>query len=151
VHDQDIEQDTGIYVNHFIVVDFTVFENENMVAALGGVEECSPVPLDAPGSGLDLSAGRHMLAPAEALAYTRPNFPRADVVPTDTANVLWTQPEDSQIFASFRDDVPASASLFGPPVRQAAAAVRPAKFGVSPGSPPVDIAARTASQSICVS
>ena len=27
--------------------------------------------------------------------------------------MLWTQPEDSQIFASFRDDVPASSSLFG--------------------------------------
>ena len=64
-----IEQDTGIYVNHFIVVNFTGFEN--MVAALGGVEECSPVPLDAPGSGLDLSAGYHLLNPTEALAYVR--------------------------------------------------------------------------------
>ena len=33
-----IEQDTGIYVSHFLVVDFTGFKN--MVAALGGVEEC---------------------------------------------------------------------------------------------------------------
>ena len=31
----------------------------------------------------------------------------------DTANVLWTQPEDNAIFATFRDDVPASGSLFG--------------------------------------
>ena len=220
-----IEQDTGIYVNHFMVVNFTGFEN--MVAALGGVEECSPVPLDAPGSGLDLSAGYHLLNPTQALAYVRareglgdgsdleriirqqalmtslisrakselydplaiyqfldaatqsltidsqlggliglynlqqslrsippskialftlPNFPRADVVPTDTANVLWTQPEDSEIFASFRADLPASASLFD----QATASVRPGKFSVSPGSPSVDIAARTASQSICV-
>jgi LCP family protein required for cell wall assembly len=224
-----IEQDTGIYVNHFIVVNFTGFEN--MVAALGGVEECSPVPLDSPGSGLDLSAGYHLLNPAEALAYVRareglgdgsdlerivrqqafitslisrakselykplaiyqfldaatqsltidsqlgglvglynleqslraippgkialftlPNFPRADVVPTDTANVLWAQPEDSEIFASFRDDVPASASLFAP-ARRAAAAARPGKSGVSPGSPSADIDARTAGQSICVS
>jgi LCP family protein required for cell wall assembly len=225
-----IEQDTGIYINHFIVIDFTGFEN--MVAALGGVEECSPVPLDGPGSGLDLSAGYHMLNPTEALAYVRareglgdgsdlerisrqqafmtslisrakselydplaiyqfldaatqsltidsqlgglmglynleqslrsippgkvaffalPNFPRADAVPTDTANVLWAQPEDSEIFASFRDDVPASASLFGASARQAAAAVRPGKSGVSPTSPSVNIASRTASQSICVS
>ena len=225
-----IEQDTGIYVSHFIVVDFTGFKN--MVAALGGVEECSPVPLDGPGSGLDLSAGYHMLNPTEALAYVRarhglgdgsdlerivrqqafvtslisrakselynplaiyqfldaatqsltidsqlgglmglynlaqslrsipqskiaffalPNFPRADVVPTDTANVLWTQPEDSEIFASFRDDVPASASLFGPPAQPAKlTSGRPGKFGASPGSPSVDITARTASQSICV-
>jgi LCP family protein required for cell wall assembly len=220
-----IEQDTGIYVNHFIVVNFTGFEN--MVAALGGVEECSPVPLDAPGSGLDLTAGYHMLNPAEALAYVRareglgdgsdlerivrqqafitslisrakselynplaiyqfldaatqsltidsqlgglvglynleqslraippskialftlPNYPRADVVPSDTANVLWTQPEDSEIFASFRADVPASTSLF----EQATAVVRPGRSGVSPGSPSVDVSARTASQSICV-
>src|SRR3984957_19481459 len=221
-----IEQDTGIYINHFMVMDFTGFKN--MVAALGGVEECSPVALDAPGSGLDLSAGYHMLNPTEALTYVRardglgdgsdlerivrqqalitslisrakgefynplaiyqfldaatqaltvdsqlgglvglynleqslrsippskialftlPNYPRADVVPTDTANVLWTQPEDSKIFASFRADVPASTSLF----EQATAAVRPGKFGVSTGSPQVDINARTASQSICVS
>ena len=38
--------------------------------------------------------------------FTIPNYPRADVVPGDTANVLWTQPEDNEIFASFRDDVP---------------------------------------------
>jgi LCP family protein required for cell wall assembly len=225
-----IEQDTGIYVNHFIVVDFTGFEN--MVAALGGVQECSPVPLDAPGSGLDLSAGYHMLNPTEALAYVRardglgdgsdlerivrqqafmsslisraknelynplaiyqfldaatqsltvdsqlgglmglynleqslrsvpagkvaffalPNYPRADVVPTDTANVLWTQPEDSEIFASFRDDVPASASLFAAPAQQAEASSRPGKFGVSPASPSVTVASRTAGQNICVS
>ena len=225
-----IEQDTGIYVSHFIVVNFLGFKN--MVAALGGVEECSPVPLDGPGSGLDLSAGHHLLNPAEALAYVRaryglgdgsdlerivrqqafmsslisrarselynplaiyqfldaatqsltvdsqlgglmglysleqslrsipsakvaffalPNFPRADVVKTDTANVLWTQPEDSEIFASFRDDVPASASLFGPPAQPAKlTSGRPGKFGASPGSPSVDITARTASQSICV-
>ena len=227
-----IEHDTGIYVDHFIVVNFTGFEN--MVAALGGVEECSPVPLDAPGSGLDLSAGRHMLNPTEALAYVRaryglgdgsdlerivrqqafmtslisrakselynplamyqfldaatqsltidsqlggltglydldqslrsiqpgkiaffalPNFPRADVVPSDTANVLWTQPEDGRIFASFRDDVPASASLFGTttPPQAKLTSGRPGKFGRSPGSPSPDISSRTAGQNICVS
>jgi LCP family protein required for cell wall assembly len=225
-----IEQDTGIYVNHFIVLDFTGFEN--MVAALGGVEECSPVPLDGPGSRLDLSAGYHLLNPAEALDYVRaryglgdgsdlerivrqqafmtslisrakgewynplaiyqflgaatssltvdsqlggllglynleqslrsvptskiafftlPNYPRADVVPTDTANVLWTQPEDSEIFDSFRDDVPASASLFAAPRQQAAASRRPGKTGVSPTSPSAGISSRSASQNICVS
>ena len=52
--------------------------------------------------------------PSSKIAFfTIPNFPRGDVVPGDTANVLWTQPEDNQIFASFRDDVPASSTLFG--------------------------------------
>src|SRR5580698_478746 len=197
-----IEQDTGIYINHFIVVNFTGFEN--MVSALGGVYECNPTPINDPNSGLHLSAGNHLLTPAQALGYVRarytigdgsdlerigrqqafmsslvsrvrselynplavyrfldaftksltidtqlggitglydlgqslraipsskiafftlPNFPRSEVVPSDTANVVWTQPEDNQIFATFRDDVPASSSL----------------FGAQPASPPADL------------
>ena len=188
-----IEQDTGIYINHFIAVNFTGFES--MVAALGGVYECNPTAINDPNSNLHLTAGTHLLTPAQALGYVRarytlgdgsdlerigrqqafmsslvsrvksklldplaiyrfldaatksltidsqlggitglynlgeslrgipsskiafftiPNFPRGDVVAGDTANVLWTQPEDNQIFASFRDDVPASSTLFGP-------------------------------------
>jgi LCP family protein required for cell wall assembly len=187
-----IEQDTGIYIDHFVVVDFTGFES--MVAALGGVRECNPTAFTDPSSGIVLSAGYHWLNPTQALAYVRarhglgdgsdlgrivrqqalmsslisrakselynplaiyrfldaatssltidsqlggiaglygleqslhgippskiafftlPNFPRGEVVPSDTANVLWAQPEDSEIFASFRDDTPASPSLFG--------------------------------------
>ena len=51
-----VEQDTGIYINHFIVVNFTGFEN--MVAALGGVYECNPTPINDPNSDLHLSAGQ---------------------------------------------------------------------------------------------
>src|SRR6202034_4522376 len=189
-----IEQDTGIYINHFIVINFTGFEN--MVAALGGVYECNPTPINDPNSDLHLSAGNHLLTPAEALGYVRarytlgdgsdlerigrqqafmsslisrvrselynplaiyrffdaftksltidtqlggvtglydlgqslrgipsskiafftvPTFPRSEVVPSDTANVLWTEPEDNRIFATFHDDVPASSSLFSAP------------------------------------
>jgi LCP family protein required for cell wall assembly len=186
-----VEQDTGIYIDHFVVVNFTGFQN--MVSALGGVEECNTQPINDPLSGLKLAAGQHLLNPTQALAYVRarytlgdgsdlerimrqqafmssliqrvkskllnpvaiynfldaatksltidtklggatglynlasslrslpsnkvafftlPTYPRSEVVPTDTANVLWTQPEDSQIFTSFRNDVPASSSLF---------------------------------------
>jgi len=222
-----VEQDTGIYVNHFVVVNFLGFKN--MVAALNGVQECNPVAFTDPSSGIVLSAGYHWLDPTQALAYVRaryglgdgsdlerivrqqafmeslihrakselynplaiyrfldaatssltidsqlggvtglydleqslhnvppdkiafftlPNYPRADVVPSDTANVLWSQPEDSQIFASFRADVPASPSLFGTTARPRAAAIgRPGKFGVLPAKIP----ARTATQNICVS
>jgi LCP family protein required for cell wall assembly len=188
-----LEQDTGIYINHFIVVNFTGFEN--MVAALGGVYECNPTPINDPNSNLHLAAGTHLLTPVQALGYVRarytlgdgsdlerigrqqafmsslvsrvkselldpiaiykfldattksltidsqlggitglynlaqslrgipsskiafftiPNIPRGEVVPGDTANVLWKQPEDNQIFASFRNDVPASSTLFAP-------------------------------------
>ena len=249
-----IEQDTGIYINHFIVVNFTGFEN--MVSALGGVYECNPTPINDPNSGLHLSAGNHLLTPAQALGYVRarytigdgsdleridrqqafmsslvsrvksellnpiaiynfldattkaltidsqlggvtglydlgeslrsipsskiafftiPNFPRGEVVPGDDANVLWTQPEDGEIFAAFRNDVPASSTLFGPaasstkPSTSIAAGLsdgskqvspsptpKPAKTTsakptptTSPSSSPVTIQARTANQSIC--
>jgi hypothetical protein len=96
-----------------------------------------------------------------------------DVVPSDTANVMWTQPEDNQIFASFRDDLPASSSLFGaqpasPPADltvgahlkaatvpgSAATPTAPAASS-SPATRPsatassVDLQARTANQKIC--
>jgi LCP family protein required for cell wall assembly len=184
-----IEQDTGIYIDHFIVVNFTGFKN--MVAALGGVPECNPTPIDDPLSGLHLTAGHHLLTPKQALGYVRARYtlgngsdlerinrqqafmssliarvqgkmldplaiyrfldaatqsltidsqlggitglynlgeslrgmPKADIafftlpnVPRgDGANVLWAQPEDDAIFQSFRDDVPASSSLFAAP------------------------------------
>jgi LCP family protein required for cell wall assembly len=249
-----LEQDTGIYINHFIVVNFTGFEN--MVSALGGVYECNPTPINDPNSGLHLAAGNHLLTPAQALGYVRarytlgdgsdlerigrqqafmsslisrvqsklfdpiaiynfldaatksltidsqlggvtglydlgeslrsipsskiafftiPSFPRGEVVPGDDANVLWTQPEDNEIFASFRNDVPASSTLFGPaasstkPSTSIAAGLsdgskqvsssptpKPGKTTsakptptTSPSSSPVAIQARTANQSIC--
>ena len=231
-----IEQDTGIYIDHFVVVNFTGFKD--MVAALGGVEECNPTPINDPLSGLRLSAGYHMLTPSQALGYVRarytlgngsdlerigrqqafmsslisrvksqlynplaiyrfldaatrsvtidsqlggitglydlgqslrdlpqdkvafftlPTFPRSEVVPTDTANVLWTQPEDGEIFASFRDDVPASSSLFGavnataPPSPTAGADKADEKATATPGATasPLPLQVRTANQNIC--
>jgi LCP family protein required for cell wall assembly len=244
-----VEQDTGIYINHFIGVNFTGFEN--MVAAIGGVPECNPTPIDDPLSGLDLSAGHHLLTPAQALGYVRarytlgngsdlerigrqqafmsslinqvesklynplaiyrfldagtksltvdsqlggitglydlgeslraiptkdiafftiPNFPRGEVVPGDTGNVLWTQPEDNKIFQAFQADVPASASLFtGSQSAVPAIAATSAPGGatatpnvtatpgatvtpggtVTPSAPAVPLQARTANQNIC--
>ncbi len=79
--------------------------------------------------------------PASKIAmFTLPNFPRADIVPSDTANVLWKQPEDGEIFASFRNDLPASSTLFATTtttaVAEGAAAGRPGKFGVLPTASP---------------
>jgi LCP family protein required for cell wall assembly len=238
-----LEQDTGIYINHFIVINFTGFEN--MVAALGGVDECNPTPINDPNSDLHLSAGNHLLTPAEALGYVRARYTLGDgsdlerigrqqafmsslisrvrselynplaiyrffdaftksltidtqlggitglydlgqslrgipsskiafftlpnyIDPSATANVLWTQPEDSQIFTTFRDDVPASTSLFGAPATTTAkktgtqgtvsragtlsatpSASPSSSPSASPSSSPVSIQARTANQSIC--
>src|SRR5258707_4032173 len=190
---ETVEQDTGIYISHFIVVNFTGFKD--MVAALGGVYECNPTPINDPNSNLHLAAGTHLLTPAQALGYVRarytlgngsdlerigrqqafmsslvkrvkskllnpvaiynfldaatrsitidsqlggihglynlatsvrnlpssqvtffnlPTYPRQLVVPTDTANVMWTQPEDSTIFQDFRDDTPVSNTSLKP-------------------------------------
>ncbi len=244
-----VEQDTGIYIDHFIVVNFTGFKS--MVAAVGGVYECNPTAINDPNSHLYLTAGEHLLTPTQALGYVRarytlgdgsdlerigrqqafmsslvsrvksklynpldiyrfldsftksltidsqlggitglynlgqslrgipsskiafftvPNFPRSEVVPSDIANVLWTQPEDNKIFASFRNDVPASSTLFTSPTTKKTAKKAASKTGtqsttessaasVSPSasaSPsasstarPLSIQARTANQSIC--
>jgi LCP family protein required for cell wall assembly len=188
-----LEQDTGIFINHFVAVNFTGLED--MVAALGGVPECNPTPINDPNSGLHLTAGHHMLDPAQALGYVRarytlgdgsdlerigrqqafmsslvervksklldplaiyhfldaatrsitvdsqmgglhglydlamsvrslpasavtfftlPTYPRSQVVPTDTANLLWTQPEDSRIFQDFINDTPVTSGTLKP-------------------------------------
>ncbi len=247
-----VEQDTGIYLDHFVVVNFAGFEN--MVAALGGVQECNTQAINDPLSGLKLTAGHHLLTPTQALAYVRarytlgngsdleritrqqafmssliqrvksqllnpvaiyrfldaatksltidtklggvtglydlasslqnlpsskvafftlPNYPRSEAVPSDTSNVLWAQPQDSAIFQSFQDDVPASRSLFSaspspsasasPSASVAAPSATPtataSRGGASPtaspgtqptATPSVPIpSARTANQNIC--
>src|ERR1700761_5870679 len=71
-----VEQDTGIYIDHFVVVNFTGFQN--MVSALGGVEECNTQPINDPLSGLKLSAGQHLLNPTQALAYVRARYTLGD-------------------------------------------------------------------------
>jgi LCP family protein required for cell wall assembly len=185
-----VEADTGIRIDHFVVVNFTGFRD--MVNAVGGVPECNTTPINDPLSGLHLKTGHHLLKGWQALGYVRarytlgngsdierigrqqafmsalvgrvkskllnpvaiyhfldaatksltidsglggikglydlavslknlppsqvtfftlPTYPRLYVDPTDTADVMWTQPEDSQIFQAFRDDVPVSKAL----------------------------------------
>jgi len=212
-----LEQDTGIYINHFIDVNFTGFES--MVAALGGVYECNPTPIDDPDSGLKLSAGTHLLTPAQALGYVRARYTLGDgsdlerigrqqafmsslisrakskildpiaiynfldaltksltidsqlggiqglynlaeslksipsdkiafftvpnyLDPSQPADVLWTQPEDNEIFASFRNDVPASSSLFSQAAKATATAT--ANLAAAAGPTATKTATKTA-------
>lgn len=227
-----LEHDTGLYIDHFIVVDFNGFRD--MVAALGGVSECNPAPISDPQSGLFLSAGYHLLTPQQALVYVRaryglgdgsdlgriarqqvfvsslitrakgelldplavyrfldaatrsvtidsqfggitglydlerslhgipakditfftvPNFPRGRVVPSDTANVLWSQPQASAIFRSLREDLPASPALLAeqaPKAGKGLAAGSMPPVTPSPAPTPGLTGGRTANQSICV-
>ena len=123
----------------------------------------------------DLGESLRGIPKSKIAFFTIPTFPRGEVVPGDNANVLWTQPEDNQIFASFRNDVPASTMLFGQgsssttarrktastsaaaPLTAdsqhlaSASATPPATASPvqSPTASPVAIQARTANQSIC--
>jgi LCP family protein required for cell wall assembly len=64
-----IEGNTGLFVNHFAVVDFNGFRD--MVDALGGVPICTPEAIDDPKAKLTLAAGRHVLDGRQALGYVR--------------------------------------------------------------------------------
>jgi LCP family protein required for cell wall assembly len=191
--EKTLEQDTGIHIDHFVVVNFEGFRD--MVNALGGVEECNTTEINDPKSGLHLKPGHHLLHGLGALAYVRarytlgdgsdlerigrqqafmsslvervksklldplaiyhfldaatksitvdsqlgglhglydlamsvrnlpasavtfftlPTYPRSEVVPTDTANLLWTQPEDSAIFQDFINDNPVTSGTLKP-------------------------------------
>ncbi|HEY3035645.1 MAG TPA: LCP family protein, partial [Streptosporangiaceae bacterium] len=59
----------------------------------------------------DLASSLKNLPPSQVTFFTLPTYPRSYVDPTDTANVMWTQPEDSKIFQAFRNDVPVSKDL----------------------------------------
>jgi LCP family protein required for cell wall assembly len=54
------------------------------------------------------------LPASQVTFFTLPTYPRQLVVPTDTANLLWTQPEDSTIFQDFRGDIPVSNTSLHP-------------------------------------
>ena len=113
----------------------------------------------------DLGQSLRAIPSSKIAFFTLPSY----TDPSATANVLWTQPEDGRIFASFRDDVPASSTLFAP-----AASGKPGKNAkktttattkrastestaegavaspsASPSPSPISIQARTANQSIC--
>ena len=64
-----LEGNTGVFVDHYAVVDFRGFKA--MVDALGGVTVCTPTPIDDPNSHLTLAAGRHELDGKQSLAYVR--------------------------------------------------------------------------------
>ena len=82
------KQLTGVAVDHFIVIDFLGFEQ--VINALGGVSICVSQAIHDPvanhqGSGLELSAGTHLLMGAQALAFVRVRHNVSDG--SDTARI----------------------------------------------------------------
>jgi len=67
-----IEQTTHLHLDHFIELNFTGFEH--VIDDVGGVSICLPFAIDDPLSKLRLSAGRHHVDGAEALAFWRARY-----------------------------------------------------------------------------
>ena len=64
-----VEQQTGIYINHFIGIGMLGFVK--VVNDVGGVNVCVPYNVNDPVSGLDLTAGMHRINGVQALAFWR--------------------------------------------------------------------------------
>ena len=64
-----VEQTTGVFIDHYVVIDFAGFIT--MINALGGVPICIPTALDSPDAGLHVSAGFQTLDGPTALAFAR--------------------------------------------------------------------------------
>ena len=64
-----VEGNTGVFIDHFMVVNFLGFQS--MVDALGSVEVCVPTAVDDPKSKLHLPAGRSRVSGKDALAFVR--------------------------------------------------------------------------------
>lgn len=69
---QQFEALTGIRLDHFVVVDFTGFQD--MVDAVGGVEVCIPETIDDREHGMYLEAGTRKLEGIQALNYVRQRY-----------------------------------------------------------------------------
>jgi LCP family protein required for cell wall assembly len=64
-----LEQVTRIRIDHFVEVNFGSFRQ--IVDDIGGVPVCLPFAIKDPASRLNLSAGRHVVDGAQALAFVR--------------------------------------------------------------------------------
>ena len=69
---QQVEQITGIRMDHYVVVNFEGFKG--MVDAIGGVEVCIPEPIDDPAHHIYIEAGTRKIKGTEALNYVRERY-----------------------------------------------------------------------------
>ena len=71
-----VEDLTGVFIDHFVVVDFTGFKG--VVDALDGVEVCVTKAVNDPLSGLKLPAGTSVVRGEDALAFVRARYTLGD-------------------------------------------------------------------------
>lgn len=64
-----VEENTGVQIDHYVEINFIGVLK--IVDALGGVEICTPTALHDTSSGINLTAGKHILNGKQALEYVR--------------------------------------------------------------------------------
>jgi LCP family protein required for cell wall assembly len=64
-----VEHLTGVFIDHFVVIDFNGFKQ--MVDALGGIQVCVPTQVDDPVGNIHLAAGTYKVTGDQALDYVR--------------------------------------------------------------------------------
>ncbi|HET9422691.1 MAG TPA: LCP family protein [Nocardioides sp.] len=69
---QTVEKLTGIYIDHFVTVDFNGFKD--MVDAVGGVQVCIPQDVDDDEHDIHFDAGNQELTGQDALNYVRERY-----------------------------------------------------------------------------
>ena len=104
-----IEHATGIFVDHFVVVNPHGFEG--MVSALGGVRECNPIAFSDPTAGIALSAGHHGSPPSEALAYVRARYGLGDG--SDLGRITRQQAFVSSLISRARSELLDPLAIYG--------------------------------------
>lgn len=78
-----VEQLTGVYIDHYVVVDFKAFQS--IVDAIGGVSMCLTDAVQDSKAHLDLPAGTTLLDGKTALAFVRSRYAMGDG--SDTARI----------------------------------------------------------------
>ncbi|MFC5176875.1 LCP family protein [Nocardioides taihuensis] len=73
---QQFEQTTGVFIDHYVVVNFESFEN--MVDAIDGVPVCIPEPVVDPEHNINIPAGTREIQGKEALSYVRARYTLGD-------------------------------------------------------------------------
>lgn len=73
---EQLEELTGVYVDHYVVVDFNGFRD--MVDAIDGVPVCIPEDINDPAHGINIPAGEREIRGAEALNYVRARYTLGD-------------------------------------------------------------------------
>lgn len=67
---------TGVYIDHYVVIDFAGFED--MVDAIDGVKVCIPEDIVDPAHGINIPAGTREIRGREALNYVRARYTLGD-------------------------------------------------------------------------